>query len=182
MDDVTRMLQAWQRGDLSADGAAEQLYVELRRRARAHLRRESSGYSLSPTDLIHDVYLRLSQQEINWSNRQHFYATASRMMRRALVDHARAKRAQKRAGVRIELHDEAASAGPALVDVLAVDAALEELAAEDVRQAQLVELRFFGGLTLEEAAAALSVSLPTANRDWRFARAWLARRLAIAGA
>ena len=182
MDDVTRMLQAWQRGDLSADGAAEQLYGELRRRARAHLRRESSGHTLSPTDLIHDIYVRLSQQRVDWSNRQHFYATASRMMRRALVDHARVKRAQKRAGVRIELHEDAASVAPQPVDVLAIDAALKELADGDARQAQLVELRFFGGLTLEEAAAALSVSLPTANRDWRFARAWLARRLATGDA
>ena len=177
MNDVTRMLHAWQRGDLNADDAADQLYVELRRRARAHLRRERNGHSLSPTDLVHDIYLRLAQQDIGWANRQQFYATASRMMRRVLVDHARAKHAQKRAGVHIELDERLAADDPGIVDVLAVDAALEELAAEDERQARLVELRFFGGLTLEEAAAVLSVSLPTANRDWRFARAWLARRL-----
>jgi RNA polymerase sigma-70 factor (ECF subfamily) len=103
-----------------------------------------------------------------------FFATASRMMRRVLVDHARAKRAQKRAGLRIELKEGAFSVTPPLVDVLAVDAALEELAIENDRQAQLVELRFFGALTLEEAAATLAISLSTANRDWRFARAWLA--------
>lgn len=179
MDDVTRMLDAWKRGDLTADTAADQLYAELRRRARAHLRRERSGHSLSPTDLVHDIYLRLSRQQWEWANRQQFYATASRMMRRVLVDHARAKQAQKRAGLHIELNEDVASVSPEPIDVLAINAALEELAVEDHRQAHLVELRFFGGLTLEEAAATLAISLPTANRDWRFARAWLARRLGI---
>ena len=177
MDDVTRMLRSWKQGDVSADDAADELYAELRRRARAHLSRERRGHTLSPTDLVHDIYLRLSRQELEWASRQQFYAMASRMMRRALVDHARTKRSQKRAGVRIELDENAASSAPQPVDVLAVDAALTELAAENERQAQLVELRFFGGLTLEEAASALSISLPTANRDWRFARAWLVSRL-----
>ena len=99
------------------------------------------------------------------------------MMRRVLVDHARAKHASKREGLRIELDEGVAAVNASVVDVLAVDAALRELADEDKRQAQLVELRFFGGLTLEEAASTLGVSLPTAKRDWRFARAWLARRL-----
>jgi RNA polymerase sigma factor (TIGR02999 family) len=174
---VTRMLRAWKRGDLSADTAAGELYAELRRRARAHLRRERRGHSLSPTDLVHDIYLRLSRQQWDWSNRQQFYATASRMMRRVLVDHARAKRAHKRFGVQIDLDEGIGSISPHVVDVLAIDTALNELSAEDERQAQLVELRFFGGLTLEEAATSLSISLPTAKRDWRFARAWLARRL-----
>ena len=180
MDDLTRTIRAWQRGDPSADAAAGELYTELRRRARMQLRRESTGHTLSPTDLVHDIYLRLSRQRLEWSNREQFYAVASRMMRRVLVDHARATRTQKRAALRIELDDNAASATPSVVDVLAVDAALKELALEDARQAQLVELRFFAGLTLEEAASALSVSLPTAKRDWRFARAWLARRLSFA--
>src|SRR5262245_26413563 len=170
------MLDAWKRGDLTADTAADQLYAELRRRARAHLRIER-GHSLSPTDLVHDIYLRLSQQQWEWANRQQFYATASRMMRRALVDHARAKQAKKRDGLHIELEEGVASVSPQLLDVLAIDAALEQFAAQYQRQAQLVELRFFGGLTLEEAAATLSISLPTANRDWRFARAWLKREL-----
>lgn len=181
MDDVTRMLRSWKRGDMSADAAASELYAELRRRARAQLRRERLGHSLTPTDLVHDIYLRLSRQQLEWASRQQFYAMASRMMRRALVDHARTRRAQKRAGVRIELDEAAASIAPQPVDVLAVDAALTELAVENERQAQLVELRFFGGLTLEEAASALSISLPTANRDWRFARAWLASRLGSSG-
>lgn len=178
MGDLTRRLRGWQRGDPGEDAAAGALYAELRRRARAHLRRESPGHTLSPTDLVHDIYLRLSRQRLEWSNREQFYATASRMMRRVLVDHARAKRTSKRDALRIELGEDVAAVNASVVDVLAVDAALEELAAEDERQARLVELRFFGGLTLEEAASTLCVSLPTAKRDWRFARAWLARRLA----
>ena len=154
------------------------LYSELRRRARGHLRRERGDNLLSPTDLVHDVLLRLSPQRVTWRNREQFCAAASRMMRRVLVDHARARRAQKRNGVHIGLDEGVAATSPLLVDVLAVDEALTVLAAKNERQARLVELRFFGGLTLEEAAVSFSISLPTANRDWRLARAWLMRRLA----
>jgi len=171
------MLRAWQRGDLSADAVADELHAELRRRARAHLRGERRGHSLSPTDLVHEIYLRVAQQQSEWSNRVQFYATVSRMMRRVLVDHARAKRRLKRSALRIELGENSASISPSPVDVLDVDAAIRELSVEHERQAHLVELRFFGGLTLDEAAGALSISLPTANRDWHFARAWMARRL-----
>ena len=177
MDDLTRMLRAWQRGDATASDAADELYRELRQRCRARLRGERRTPILSTTDLIHDIYLRLAQQRTAWANRDQFFAAASRMMRRTLVDHARARRTRKRAGVRIELSDDAASSMPRHVDVLAIDAVLTELAVHDARPAQLVELRFFGGLTLEEAADTLSVSLPTAKRDWRFARAWMASRL-----
>ncbi len=177
MDDLTRMLHAWQQGDASASDAAEELYRELRRRARAKLRGERRSPTLSTTDLVHDIYLRLARQHTVWANRDQFYAAAARMMRRTLVDHARARQTQKRAGVRIELADDLASISPKIVDVLAIDAVLTELAAHDRRPAQLVELRFFGGLTIEEAAATLAVSLPTAKRDWRFARAWIASRL-----
>lgn len=177
MDNLTRMLQAWQRGDVEASGAADELYRELRQRARAKLRAERGTPVLSTTDLIHDIYLRLAQQRTPWTNRDQFFAAASRMMRRTLVDHARARRTRKRAGLRIELSDDAASVTPQHVDVLAIDAVLTELAARAQRPAQLVELRFFGGLTLEEAAEVLAVSLPTAKRDWRFARAWMASRL-----
>lgn len=171
------MLHAWQHGDVDASDAAEELYRELRQRARARLRAERGSPVLSTTDLIHDIYLRLAQQRTPWANRDQFFAAATRMMRRTLVDHARARRARKRAGMSIALSDDVASVTPRHVDVLAVDALLRELAALDERPAQLVELRFFGGLTLEEAAEALSVSLPTAKRDWRFARAWMASRL-----
>jgi RNA polymerase sigma factor (TIGR02999 family) len=177
VDNLTKMIQAWQQGDADASDAAEELYRELRQRARAKLRGERGTPILSTTDLIHDIYLRLAQQRTAWVNRDQFLAAASRAMRRTLVDHARARRTRKRAGVRIELSDDAASTTPKHVDVLAIDAVLKQLAAHDARPAQLVELRFFGGLTLEEAAEALSVSLPTAKRDWRFARAWMASRL-----
>jgi len=179
MGRVTKMLRDWQRGDADASDAAEELYRELRQRARAHLRGEPGERYLATTDLVHDVYMRLAQQRKEWVNRDQFYALASRMMRRVLVDNARARRTRRRAGLRIELSDDIAHVTPGHVDVLAIDAALATLAAEDERQARLVELRFFGGLTLEEAADALSISLATANRDWRFARAWLATRLAL---
>lgn len=177
VDDLTRMLQAWQQGDVGASDAADELYRELRLRARAKLRTERSTAILSTTDLIHDTLVRLAQQRTTWVNRDQFFAAAARMMRRTLVDHARARQAHKRAGVRITLSDDVASVTPRHEDVLAVDGVLTELAAHDERSAQLVELRFFGGLTLEEAAETLSVSLPTAKRDWRFARAWMASRL-----
>lgn len=177
---VTAMIRAWGRGEAVADEAGVLLYAELHRRARAHLRRERQNGTLSPTDLIHDAFLRLLPQRVQWANRDQFYAASSRMMRRALVDHARVRHAKKRAAVRVELtEDLVAGAPPRALDVLAVDQALTMLEALDERQARLVELRFFGGLTQEEAASALSVSLATANRDWRFARAWLIRQLGL---
>ena len=176
--DWSQMLRVWSRSDVGTDRAAADLYAELRRRARARLRCERPTNALSATDLVHDVLLRLSQERVVWCNRDQFCAAAARVMRRVLVDRARARLTGKRAGVRVEICDDVASTSPRTVDVLAVDEALTVLAAQDPRQAQLVELRFFGGLTLEEAAATLAISLPTANRDWRFARAWLARRLA----
>jgi RNA polymerase sigma factor (TIGR02999 family) len=175
--DWTQMLRVWSSRDLGTDRAAGDLYDELRRRARVSLARERRDQSFSTTDLVHDVLLRLIQQRVAWCNRDQFCAAASRTMRRVLVDRARARLTRKRAGVQIELAEDLASTSPRNVDMLAVDHALTVLAAVAARQAQLVELRFFGGLTLEEAASVLSISLPTANRDWRFAREWLARRL-----
>lgn len=178
MTDLTAKLRAWQANSLPPEDGLHTVYGELRRCARAHVRREGNGLTLSPTDVVHDIYLRLSNQRVEWLNRQQFFATASQMMRQLLVDHARAKQARKRQGIRVELTEGLALSAPRSIDVLALDLALEELAATDQRQATLVELRFFGGLTMEEAAETLSISLATANRDWRFARAWLARRLA----
>jgi RNA polymerase sigma factor (TIGR02999 family) len=153
------------------------VYAELHRRAAVQIRRERKNHTLSPTDLLHDVFIQLSRQHVAWANRSQFYGTASQMMRRALVDHARARATAKRAGVHIELTDDIAAVFPAGLEVQVVDTALTELAAVDARQAKLVELRFFAGLTMEETAVALDVSLATANRDWRFARAWLFKRL-----
>jgi RNA polymerase sigma factor (TIGR02999 family) len=175
------MLQAWGKGDAEAGERLMPLvYAELRRRAAQHLRGERRAHTLEPTALVNEAFVRLVDQEAAWQNRDHFYAVASRMMRRVLVDHARARRRMKRdAGVRLSLSDVAAAqpAAQAEVDVLALNDALDELAVREPRQAQLVELRYFGGLSEAEAASALSVSRATATREWRLARAWLYRRI-----
>ena len=177
---VTRLLKAWSEGDLAArDELVPLVYDELRRRAAAYLRRERQGHTLQPTALVHEAYSRLAAQHEPFENRSQFFAMASQMMRRVLVDHARAHYARKRAsgGFRVELTEGLAVAQPRQLDLIALDHALEELGVLDARQVRLVELRFFGGLTAEEAAEALHVSLATANRDWALARAWLFRRL-----
>ena len=177
--EVTVLLQAWSEGDVAArDRLMPYVYAELRRRAAGQLRRERRGHTLRPTDLVHETYLRLCEQNPAWQNRAQFLAVASRLMRRILVDHARQRGAKKRGqGLRVTL-DEGAAAAPALEPhLLDLDAALEELAQLDERQATLVELRFFGGLDIAEAARARGVSVATANRDWVLAKAWLFRRL-----
>jgi len=177
--ELTRLLQAWQNGDESArDSLIPVVYRELRRRAAGHLRRERRGHTLRPTDLVHETYLRLCAQNSAWQNRAQFFGVASRLMRRILVDHARARGAAKRGGgLRVTLVDSPASSPSADPDLLDLDVALDELAALDERQAHLVELRFFGGLSMEEAAEAVGVSLATAGREWATAKAWLHRRL-----
>ena len=175
---VTVLLREWSRGDADAgEEVAGLIYGELHRRAAAHIRRERDHHTLSPTDLLHDVFLQLARQHVEWENRAQFYGTACQMMRRALVDHARARSATKRGGLRVELTEDLASIGPPDIEILALDEALTELSRDAPRQAQLVELRFFAGLSLDAAAQALDVSVATANRDWRFARAWLFNRL-----
>jgi len=177
--EVTRLLEAWRDGDEDArDRLIPVVYAELRRRAASHMRRERRGHTLSPTDLVHETYLRLCDQNPAWVNREQLFAVASRLMRRILVDHARRRAAAKRGGaMRVTLVEGLAAVVGSEPDVLDLDAALEELTALDERQARLVELRFFGGLQIEEAARALDVSLATANRDWAMAKAWLYRRL-----
>jgi RNA polymerase sigma-70 factor (ECF subfamily) len=176
--EVTRLLHAWNRGD---EGARDRLipiiYQELRRRAAAQLRRERRGHTLRPTDLVHEAYLRLAAQDPAWQNSDQLFAVASRLMRRLLVDHARRRGAAKRGGIRVTLVDGLAAAGGAEPDMLDLERALQELAALDERQVQLVELRFFGGLSIEEAARSLGVSVATANREWAVAKSWLHRRL-----
>jgi len=180
-EDVTALLQAWGEGDAEAGERLMPLvYAELRRRAAQHLRGERRTHTLEPTALVNEAFVRLVDQKAAWQNRSHFYAVASRMMRRVLVDHARARQRVKRAaGLRLSLSDVAAAqpAAQAEVEVLALNEALDELAAHEPRQAQLVELRYFGGLSEAEAASALSVSRATATREWRLARAWLHRRI-----
>jgi RNA polymerase sigma factor (TIGR02999 family) len=175
---VTRLLQAWSTGDLRArDELMPLVYAELRRRAAAHLKRERPGHTLRPTDLLHEAYLRLCAQNAGFKNRDHFFGVASRLMRRILVDHARARSAAKRGrGLRVTLADDVAAAS-APMELLDLDAALDELASLDEREARVVELRYFGGLTLQETARVLGVSLATAKNDWAHAKAWLFARL-----
>ena len=179
--DVTALLQAWSGGDAAArDQVMAVVYQDLRRRAAAQLRRERPGHTLQPTALVHEAYLRLvDQQRVVWQNRGQFFGVACQMMRRILVDRARAHRMAKRSGrwARVTLDDRLRVTPPVEVDVLDLDAALTRLAAFDPRKAQLAELRFFGGLSLEEAGEALGVSLATAERDWQAARAWLLKEL-----
>ncbi|HXT20621.1 MAG TPA: sigma-70 family RNA polymerase sigma factor [Thermoanaerobaculia bacterium] len=182
LDELTSLLQAWSGGDAAAEAKLLPLvYDQLRRQAAHQLRRERPGHSLSPTTVVHELYLRLVEQErAAWVNRAQFFAVASRLIRRVLVDHARERLAAKRAGgwQRVTLAEEVAGVGPRDVDMLALDEALAELQAMDPRRARLVELRYFGGLDLEETAAALEVSTATVSREWQLARAWLHRRLA----
>ena len=177
--ELTRLLQAWRGGDEAArDRLLPIVYEDLRRRAAGHLRREGRGHTLRPTDLVHEAYLRLCGARVDWENRGQFFGVASRLMRQVLVDHARARAAAKRGGgLRVTLVDDAAAVPASEPDVLDVDRALDELAALDERQARLVELRYFGGLTIEEAASVLDISVATANREWATARMWLYRRL-----
>ena len=177
--EVTRLLTAWGEGDASArDQLIPLIYGDLRRQAAAHLRRERREHTLRPTDLVHETYLRLRAQNAAWDNRHQLFVVAAQLMRRILVDHARRRAAAKRGGgLQVTLGEEAEQQAAAAADLLDVDVALQELAVLDERQAQLVELRFFGGSTLEEAADALGVSRATAARDWATAKSWLFRRL-----
>lgn len=178
--DLTELLIAWGHGDASAlERALPLVYDDLRRIARQRLRHERAEHTLSATALVHEAYVRLlGQHAAQWKNRAHFFALASQLMRRILVDHARRRAARGGAGhVSLTLDPAAGAQIPRDVELLALDAALDALAALDVRAARLVELRFFGGLSNDEAARELGVSRATAERDWAFARAWLHDRL-----
>lgn len=179
--DVTALLHAWTAGDRAAgDQLMTVVYQELRNRAAGQLRRERRGHTLQPTALVHEAYVRLvDQRRVEWQNRGQFFGVACQMMRRILVDHARAHRMAKRSGqwARVTLDEALRATPPVDVDVLDLDAALTRLAAFDPRKSQLAELRFFGGLSLEEAAEAVGISRATAERDWQAARAWLLKEL-----
>ena len=174
-DSVTTWLLLWRDGDdLAGERVTELVYNDLRRLAAYYLNAESRADTLQPTALVHEAYLRLdSVRGFDWKARGQFIAIAAKMMRRILVDHARARRAAKRDSAAAP---ESTGKPPAL-DVLAVDIALDRLAATYPRNAQVVELRFFGGLEFPEIAESLGVSLTTVERDWRFARAWLRKEL-----
>jgi len=178
--DVTRLLAEFQAGDADAgDRLARAVYREIHILAESALRRESSGHTLQPTELVHETFMRLvGQRNVEWKSRSHFYGVASQAIRRILVDHARRRRAAKRDhGIRVTLDESAAMSSPEPIDLLVVEDVLERLAAVDPRQASVVEMRFFGGLEIEEIAEALGVSPATVKRDWTFARAFLRREL-----
>jgi RNA polymerase sigma-70 factor (ECF subfamily) len=156
------------------------IYAELHEQAARALRREAPGHTLQATALVNEAYLRLvDQRRVEWKNRAHFFGVCAQVMRRILVDHARARLADKRGGgaQQLSLHDADAVAGERDVDVLALHDALEALAALDAQQARIVELRYFSGLNIEETAEALDISPATVKRDWAVARAWLRREL-----
>lgn len=176
----TELLRAWSNGNIDArDRLISLVYGELRRRASAHLRREPPEQGWQPSDLVNEACLKLlDQRRTVWQNRAHFLAVASELMRRILVDRARTRRASKRSGrwARVSLNgvDLPAEAG---IDLLDLDAALTELAVFDARKSRIAELRFFGGLSLDETSHVLQVSSKTVERDWQAARAWLFKRL-----
>jgi RNA polymerase sigma-70 factor, ECF subfamily len=180
-DDLTALLRAWAQGDrTAANTLMAAVYDDLRRVARRRLRAERTDHSLAPTALVHEAYLRLVDlRRIRWENRAQFFAIAARVMRQILVDHARAHVAAKRGGNRwtIPLGEHVGSPAAREVDLLDLDAALDRLDRIDPRLGHLVVLRFFGGLTVDEAAEILDVSVATVKRDWARARAWLFREL-----
>ena len=187
---VTGLLRAWGSGDAGAsDSLVRLVYAELRRQARLALRREGAGHTLQPTALVHEAWLRLGDQhDARWESRTQFFAIAAQTMRRVLLDHARTRRALKRGGgvVQVTLggadrakygaaHDEASSLDA--VDVIALDDALARLALMDPQKARLVDLRYFAGLSIPEAAEVLGISTATVGREWAVARMWLRREL-----
>jgi RNA polymerase sigma factor (TIGR02999 family) len=180
---VTALLHGWADGDLHArDRLFSHVYGDVRKRAARYLRRERSDDSLQPADLVHETYLRLTgQQRVAWQNRSQFFGIASQMMRRILVDRARARQAAKRSGkwLTVTLDEGVAHSPSRTCEVLALDRALTELTALDPRQGRLVELRYFGGLSLAETATLLDISPTTVKREWRIAKAWLYRRLSM---
>lgn len=182
--EITVLLRAWSEGDPAArERLMPVVYEELRRRAARFLRRERPDHTLRSGELVHETYLRLLRQNAAWQNRDQFFGVACSMMRRILVDHARSRAAQKRGGaLRVTLDERQAVTEPAGPDLLDLDAALSELVALDGRQARLVELRYFTGLPIEDAARVMGISTATANREWAIAKAWLYKRLRPKGA
>ena len=179
--DVTQLLLDWNRGDAGAlDRLLPLVEAELRRLAAHYMRGERQHHTLQSSALVNEAYLRLlDHTNIDWQNRAHFFGVAAQAMRRVLVDHARARNVQKRGGaaVKVALDDALDVAEEKAAEIVALDDALGALAAFDERKARVVELRYFGGLTAEEAAEVLGVSLATVEREWRTARAWLLREL-----
>jgi RNA polymerase sigma factor (TIGR02999 family) len=178
---VTDLLQAVNSGSQSArDELMDRLYGELRKLANSYLRDERRDHTLQPTALVHEVYLKLvGQPDIHWRNREHFIAVAATMMRRVLIDHARGHNRDKRGGglIRVALGEADSITNHNPIDFVALDMALEKLAKDYPQEGEIVELRFFGGLSIADTARLLKVSESTVERDWRFARAWLMREM-----
>jgi RNA polymerase sigma factor (TIGR02999 family) len=180
-EDVTGLLLAWNKGDeVALEKLIPLVYEELRRLAGRNLRNERWDHTIQTTALVHEAYLRLvDQRHVQWQNRAHFFAVSAKIMRHILINYARDQRAEKRGGNNIKVPlDEAQLLGPERnIDLIALDDALTRLAENDARKAQLVELRFFSGLKIEEAALVMNISLATAKRDWVVAKAWLYREI-----
>jgi RNA polymerase sigma-70 factor (ECF subfamily) len=179
-DTVAQLLVNWSQGDKRAlEALAPLVYDELRRLARSYMRRERAGHTLATTGLVHEAYLRLVDQKAPWQSRAHFFGIAAQMMRRVLVDHAKGLRSVKRGGgaARISLDDRVLIAESPRTDLMALDEALVRLQQIDPQRGRLVELKFFGGLSNEEAAEVLGVSTATVQRQWAGARAWLRHEL-----
>lgn len=179
--DITLLLHAAATGERQhVDGLMMAIYDDMRRLAGSHMRGERSDHTLQPTALVHEAYVKLvDQRRTDWKDRLHFFAVASRIIRRILIDHARARETDKRGGgrtrLRVEDHDPAAPARD--LDLLALDEAMQELAEIDEQQARIVELRYFGGCTVDEVAELLKIGKRTVDRDWQAAKAWLFVRL-----
>jgi RNA polymerase sigma factor (TIGR02999 family) len=181
--DVTRLLASWSHGDQAAlDQLMPLVYGELRRLASSYLRHERSNHTLQSTALVHEAFMRLvGQHDVEWRNRAHFFAIAAQMMRRILVDYARAQRREKRGSGAVKLELDAALAegldSGLDLDILALNGALDELSRLDSKQGRVVELRFFAGLSIEETAEVMNLSPATIKREWNTARAWLFREM-----
>jgi RNA polymerase sigma-70 factor, ECF subfamily len=174
--DITYLLQAWRNGDQpSLEQLTPLVYRELHRMARRYMAREREGHGLQATALINEVYLRLVTVDVQWQDRAHFFAVCAQLMRRILIDFARSRDYTKRGGgaVRVPLYEAGAAVVEPAVDLVALDQALTRLSKFDARKGKVVEMRFFGGMTVEETAEALQISPETVKRDWSVARAWL---------
>jgi RNA polymerase sigma factor (TIGR02999 family) len=184
-DNLTELLQEWREGDKAAlDRLTLMVYDELRRIAHRYVQRERHGHTLQTTALVNEAYLRLAgQQKVDWQNRAHFFAVTAQVMRHILIDHARRRRYAKHGGEiqQVPMEDASVMSEQRAAELIALDEALDELAKLDERKGRVVELRYFGGLSLEETAEVLDISLMTVRRDWRAAKAWLYRRMSDKG-
>lgn len=179
-DNLTGLLVEWREGDQAAlDRLMPLVYEQLRRIAHRYVQRERDGHTLQTSALVNEAYLRLADQKVVWQNRAHFFAVTARVMRHILIDHARRRRYAKHGGDarQVSIEEAAAMSMERAAELIALEEALDQLTELDQRKSRVVELRYFGGLSLEETAETLDISLMTVRRDWRAAKAWLYRRL-----